>query len=132
MDIYYFSRTNRSKNIALQISTSKNVALYKIDDQQQWHGKLGYIKAGAMAAKKESVPIRYTKINEQEPLMLVFPIWAGTLPPAIRQFMKENCNLKVTAVVTSAISSLKDADKALFTEVYEIKGKEKNAPKELL
>ncbi len=127
MEVYYFSRTGRSEKIAEDIALKYNSKANKIDDMIDWSGKTKFIKAGAMAAKKELISIRYNDITDKE-IILVFPIWAGTLPPAIRSFVNENKGIDMTVVTTSAMSSLKEEEKQIFKKVYEVKGKDNTAP----
>lgn len=127
MNVYYFSRTLKSKDIATQISDKFNYPLHVIDDGKDWSGKLNYIKAGAMAAKKEVLEVTYTK-TDSDTVFLVFPIWAGSMPPAVRGFVLENTNKNIIAITVSAISSLNDNDKKYFKYIYEVKGKDTLMP----
>ncbi len=128
MQVYYFTRTNRSKNIAQQIATAHNVSANAISDGKDWSGPVKFIHAGAAAAKNSSAPVEYEKIVKGEIAIVVFPIWAGGMPPAVRSFMDENKGEQIIAVSTSAVSSLKEADAKLFKKVYEVKGKDMTAP----
>ena len=132
MEIYYFTRTNESEEIAKLIAQTNSGQVHKIDDGQNWNGIINFIKAGAMASKGQLVNIEYTKPCSNEDIILVFPVWAGTFPPAIRTFLKDFDTKKITAVVLSAVSSLSDKEKNIFKVVYEAKGKIKKPPSELL
>ena len=48
MQIYYFSRTGRSKKIAEELAGRFGVTARMIDDNREWGGKINYVKAGAM------------------------------------------------------------------------------------
>ncbi len=132
MQVYYFSRSGNCERIAKEIAQSHNVDACKIDDGKDWSGKASFIKAGAMSAKHEALPVTYPEIQEGSDIVLVFPIWAGTFPPAIRGFLHDAEAGKITAVAVSAISSLKADEKQMFSAVYEVKGKVLEPPAELL
>ncbi len=132
MQIYYFTRTGKCEDIANQIGQSKNSTPNKITDNKDWSGKINYLKAGAAAAKKQSLPVEYSPLDGSGEIILVFPMWAGTFPPAIRGFLQEVKNVKITAVISSAAVSLKPEEQKLFHAFYEVKGKDKSAPKDLL
>ncbi len=132
MQVYYFSRSGNCERIAKEIAKSHNIESYKIDDGKDWSGKASFIKAGAMSAKREVLPVTHHEIQQGVDIVLVFPIWAGTFPPAIRGFLNNVKNISVTAVAVSAISSLKEDEKQIFDAVYEVKGKLLEPPKELL
>ncbi len=132
MQVYYFTRTGKCENLANQIAQSKGVTAKKITDNKDWSGKLNFIKAGAAAAKKESYAVEYEALDGSGELIVVFPVWAGTLPPAIRCFLQEVKGAKVTGVLSAAATSLKADEQALFDKYYEVKGKDMNAPAELV
>ena len=98
MQIYYFSRTGRSKKIAEELAGRFGVTARMIDDNREWGGKINYVKAGAM-------------------------------PPGVKTFTEEVGREKITAVVTSLGSTLKNRDG--FKNVIDLVGKEISAPEEL-
>lgn len=63
---------------------------------------------GYHATFRIGLPIDYRKPNEDEDIILVFPVWASALPPAVRTFCKEVGKDRITAVVTSSGSLLKE------------------------
>ncbi len=132
MQIYYFTRTGNCERIAQEIAKSKNLVAFKIDDGKDWSGKVNFVKAGAMSAKRESLEVTHEKIEQTGDVVVVFPIWAGTFPPAIRGFLKNVDNKRVTAVAVSAVSSLGNDEQNMFGKFFETKGKVTSAPQELL
>ncbi len=132
MQVYYFTRTGKSENIANQIAQSKGITANKITDNKDWSGKLNFIKAGAAAAKKEIYPVEFEALDGSGELIVVFPMWAGTMPPAIRGFLQEVKDTKIIAVLSTAAVSLKPEEQKLFEAYYEVKGKDVNAPAELI
>ncbi len=132
MQVFYFSRTGNCEKIATTIAKSNGIDANKIDDGVDWSGKASFFKAGAMAAKKEILEVKHAEIDATGDIILVFPIWAGSFPPAVRGFLNGVDTEKVTLVSVSAISLLKDEEKQKFKAVYETKGKVLQAPSELL
>ncbi|MFI3249341.1 MAG: flavodoxin [Eubacteriales bacterium] len=128
MQYYYFTRSGESQKIATELAERSQTIPHKIDDGHDWSGAIHFLKAGASSARKEKHQISYPKPIENEEILLVFPIWAGSLPPAVRSFLDENQSAKITAVVLSAASSLKPVDSDRFAKFYEVKGKNKVAP----
>lgn len=121
MQIYYYTRTKRSEEIAIQLSKKYSASLHQIKDNQDWQGVFKFFKAGAMASGKKMVEATYDPPNNNEKIILVFPVWAGTLPPAIRDFVGKYSNYEIIAITTSLGTGLKDKD--LFTKVIDLIGK---------
>lgn len=89
MQIYYFSRTGRSKKIAEELANRFDVTARKIDDSKNWDGKINYIKAGAMAMGGKTIPVTYVKPETTDDIIVVFPLWAGAMPPGVKTFVEE-------------------------------------------
>ncbi len=132
MELYYFSRTGNAKRIAEEIGKAKALTPHPISDGKNWSGVTGFLKAGAAASRKDHVEITYHPVASDLPLILVFPVWAGTLPPAIRSFLSLQSNKEITAVALSAGTDLKLQDQSFFSTYYATKGKFPSTPKELL
>lgn len=129
MQIYYFSRTGRSKKIAEELANRLGVAARMIDDNKEWGGKINYMKAGAMAMSGKTIPVIYEKPEMTDDITLVFPLWAGAMPPGVKTFAQEVGQEKITAIVTSLGSTLKKRDG--FKKVIDLVGKEISAPEGL-
>lgn len=130
MQIYYFSRTGRSKMVAEKLAQSYSVTAEAIDDHKDWTGKINYMKAGAMALSGKTVPVDYKKPDIADDIIVVFPLWAGAMPPAVKTFVEEVGQNRIIAVVTSLGSTLKKRDE--FKKVYDLVGqKELTIPEEL-
>ena len=129
MLIYYFTRTGRSKQIAETLAQKLGIAALPITDGKNWSGILGYLRAGFAALRGKSLPAVYKAPTETEPVLLVFPIWAGGFPPAVRTFVQEVGRTQITALVTSLGSTLKDRDG--FVKIIDLVGKDISAPEEL-
>lgn len=122
MQIYYYTRTNRSQNIAQQLSEKYCIPVKQIKDDENWKGIFKFLKAGAMASSEKKTKISYDLPIPNEKIILVFPVWAGTLPPAIRVFLEENSSFEVTAITTSLGTGLKNGGS--LKEVINLIGKD--------
>ena len=120
MQVYYFTRTGRSKTIAEELAARYGTKEQLITDDVDWQGARGYLKAGYEAFKNETRPARYNKPAVDEELILVFPVWAGTFPPAVRGFLEGEGRAKVICMPTSLGSKLKDRDG--FLKVIDLVG----------
>ncbi len=87
MQIYYFTRTGRCEKIANEIAKANGATANKITDEKDWSGAGNFLRGGFMSSTKKQVPIKFSPVNENEDLVLVFPIWAGSFPPAVRSFL---------------------------------------------
>lgn len=130
MQIYYFTRSGRSKLIAKQLAKREHLQANLIDDHKNWQGVGNYMKAGIMALTGKTYPIAYKKPDSTEKSVVVFPVWAGRMPPAVKTFVKEVGREKIICIPTSMGGKLKDRDG--FLKVIDLAGKEISAPKELL
>ena len=126
MQVYYFTRTGRSKQVAEELAERYETKAQEIADDVNWQGAMGYLKAGYESFKKETRPARYNKPVADEELILVFPVWAGTFPPAVRSFLEREGREKVICMPTSIGSKLKDREG--FVKVIDLVGKEIETP----
>ena len=74
MQVYYFTRTGRSKKVAEELAERYETKAQEIADDVNWQGAMGYLKAGYESFKKETRPARYNKPTPDEELILVFPV----------------------------------------------------------
>lgn len=129
MQIYYFSRTNWSKETAEKLAVRYNTKANKIDDGKDWSGVINYVKGVYMSSTKKAVDITYKKIAIGEQVILVFPIWAGNFPPAVKTFVEQVGVENIIAIPTSLGSKLKTRDG--FIKVIDLVGKEIYVPDEV-
>lgn len=129
MQIYYFSRTGRSKDIADQLADRYGTSARKIDDHTNWDGRASYMKAGFMALFGRSLPVDYIEPDPDDDIAVVFPLWASSMPPGIRTFVENIGRERITAVVTSLGGTLKKRDG--FHKVIDLPGREISAPESL-
>lgn len=126
MQIYYFSRTGRSRAIAEQLASRYHTTARIIDDHKNWGGKVNYIKAGAMALSGKAIPADYVEPDITDNIIVVFPLWAGTMPPGIKTFVETVGKENITAVITSLGSTMKQRDG--FKKIIDLVGKDITAP----
>ena len=126
MQVYYFTRTGRSKKVAEELAERYGTKAQEIADDVDWKGPVGYLKAGYKAFRGEDLPARYNKPAAKDELILVFPVWAGTFPPAVRGFLEREGRAKVICMPTSIGSKLKDREG--FIKVIDLVGKEIETP----
>ena len=129
MQVYYFTRTGRSKQVAEELAERYETKAQEIADDVNWQGAMGYLKAGYESFKKETRPARQNKPAADEELILVFPVWAGTFPPAVRSFLEREGRTKVICMPTSIGSKLKDRDG--FVKVIDLVGKTITTPESI-
>lgn len=132
MQVFYFSRSGNSQRIAEEIAAAHQISALPIDDGQNWKGVGKFLKAGAMASKKEILEVEHEAIVQNGPIILVFPVWAGSLPPAVRGFLEKAKTNPITGVALSAATSIKEEEQMKFSPFYEVKGKELHAPQDLI
>lgn len=126
MQIYYFSRTGRSRDIAMQLAQRYHTQARRIDDHKNWDGKVNYMKAGAMALSGKGIPADYIKPDMSDDIVVVFPLWAGTMPPGVKTFVEAVGKENITAIITSLGSTMKQRDG--FKKIIDLVGKEITAP----
>lgn len=129
MRIYYFSRTGRSKKIAQELAKHYSVDLCEIKDEENWQGKINFLKGGAMAAGKKAVKAIYKENSDNKKIVLVFPVWASTFPPAVRTFIGENKRDNIILIPTSLGTKLSDREG--FVKIIDLVGKNIETPKSL-
>ncbi len=129
MQIYYFTRTGRCKDLAEKLAKRENATSHFIDDGKDWSGPVNFVKGGGAAAKKQALSVNYTPVLENEQIVLIFPVWAGTFPPAVRTFLSENPNKDIIAIPTSLGTKLKEREH--FVKIYDLVGKVIDLPEKI-
>lgn len=107
--VVYFTRTGNSKRIAEKIAEKLACEIIEITDNKNWKGIIGFIRGGYYSSTNKSVTIQFSKeLDSYDELVVVSPLWAGGIVPAIREFFKSVTNDKVNLVITSDGSTLKN------------------------
>ncbi len=128
MQIYYFSRTGRSRAIAETLAEHKGLQAREIVDDENWKGVRGFFKGGKMSKLKEETNARFTQPAEKERIVLVFPLWASGFPPSVREFVNSVGKENIIAICTSLGSRLKGEDREGFVQMIDLVGKQIEAP----
>jgi hypothetical protein len=117
--VVYFTRTGNCRRIAEVIAKSLSLDSIQLRDNQNWDGFIGYWKAGFFASAKREVSIEYRgDLSEIDEIILVTPIWAGSIAPATKAFLKTFPRNKGHLVVSSNGSVT--ADRTGFLSVTDI------------
>ncbi len=132
MQIYYFTRTGTCQRIAQEIAQSHGVEAQKFSDGQNWQGGRNFLRAGAASSRGDVLEVMCDPLTQNGEIILVFPVWAGRVPPAVRGFMELARTNTVKALAVSAATGLKEAEHRLFSTCYDARGKNPTAPQELL
>ena len=126
--VVFFTRTNTNKRVAKKISNKLSCELIEITDNINWNGFLGFIKAGYYSSINKHVDIQvHGNLDTADEYIVVAPLWAGGLAPAIRTLLKTIPINKVHLVVTSIGNHVKDRSE--YKSVHDIT---KNANNEVL
>ena len=64
--------------------------------------------------------------DADDEIIVVFPLWAGTMPPGVKTFVDKVGKEKITAVVTSLGSTMKQRDG--FKKIIDLVGEDITAP----
>lgn len=129
MQFYYFSKTHRSETIARELAGRYGTEARKVDDGQSWKGLFGFLRGGFMASRARTLPVQYQAPEYNEPIVLVFPIWASAFPPGVRKFIEEIGRERIILIPTSGSTLLKDREG--FAKVIDLAGREIKAPDSL-
>ena len=100
--VVYFTRTGTSKRVAEKISKRLSCEIIKISDNINWSGIVGFIKGGFYSSTNKKVKIKTSKeLGSFDELIVVSPLWAGGLAPAIKAFLESVSLVNIHLVITS-------------------------------
>jgi len=126
ISVIYFSRSGVTKEIANEIGEQISAKVFEVKDHMSWSGIFGYIKGGFYASKNKPVEITYDKSAMDSDIFIIMsPLWAGGPAPAIRTFLKEIDNSKVSMLLTNDGSDVNKAFKkmkALYPSIGKMYG----------
>jgi len=98
--IVYYSRTNTTRAIALELQKKLDADLETITAPELKTGFWGFMKAGHQAVAKKKVQIDSQKYDpsEYELVLVGTPVWVGTVTSPIRTYLEKNFeSLKIVA-----------------------------------
>ena len=117
--IVYFTRSGNCKRIAESIAGGTGGQLVEVKDNKNWKGFFGFLKGGYYATRNKEVEIYLIgEVGSEDDLVVVSPVWASGMPPAIRMFLKDKRRDDISLVISASGSSVNDKDG--FKKVYEI------------
>lgn len=102
--IYYFSRTNTTRQAVAQLAAAMGAESEEILDRKDWSGPWGWLSAGRSALQGTASDI---KEHQKDPagydlVILATPVWAGTCSGAIRAFAAKHAQyFKKVAFMTT-------------------------------
>lgn len=117
--VIYYTRTNNSRRIAEKIASQLSCEMIQITDALNWKGLVGYLKAGFYSMTDKHVAIQIMgDLDAVEEKIVVGPLWAGGLAPALRTLLNMLPRDKVHLVVSSIGSHVED--RSGFLSVHDI------------
>jgi len=109
--VVYFTRSGTSQRVAQQLAQQLNLPLVTVTDNHNWKGIIGFIKGGFYSSNNKPVTITTSEpLANHDELVVVTPLWAGGVAPAIRQLLTNIPLDKVHLVVTSNGSTIKQRE----------------------
>lgn len=123
--VVYFSRTGTSAKVAKKIASNLACEAIEITDNMNWKGPIGFIKGGMYATKNKPVDITvHGDLENADELIMVSPIWASHIVPAMTAFQKTR-NLRTIHLVTTSKGSMIE-NMSAYKTAHAIVAKEKN------
>jgi hypothetical protein len=109
--VIYYTRTNNSQRVAEKIAGRLSCELVQVTDHINWKGLFGYLKAGFYSMTNKPVEIEFLgNLDGAEEVIIVGPLWAGGLAPALKVCLAQFPRDKVHLVVTSIDSHVEDRE----------------------
>lgn len=121
--VLYSTRNGHSKVIAEKIAALLKTNAVEIIDAENRKGVIAFIKAGFQASTNKASPIKEPNINlkEFDTVILVQPIWASSVLPPLRTWLrnhKSELTDKRLALFTSSLGSSYEIIKPKFEEEF--------------
>lgn len=119
--VAYYSRTGYTEKLGQNIAEKLGADTEKIEDLENRHGIIKFLKACVDGYKGKKSDIRYEKgSDEYDTLIIGTPVWAGKMTPAVRTYLEQNDFKEVAFFCTCG----KDKAKT-FKDMEKICGKPK-------
>ena len=92
--VVFYSRSGNTKKVAKKIARQIKADTDEIIDLKDRSRKIiGWLVAGKDASMKKPTNIKYKKSPDKyDSIIIGTPVWAWTITPAIRTYLKENGN----------------------------------------
>ena len=90
--VAYYSRTNITKELALEIAEALNADSEEIISKVNYDGKLGYVRAGKDGMSAKIIDLETLKYNpaDYDLIYLGVPVWAGKAANPLISYIKQN------------------------------------------
>jgi flavodoxin len=90
--VVFYSMTGVVKQLAVKTAELLNADVEELIDHAKWTGAGGFLNRASRAVMKGTTKISPIKHNpkDYDRIVLVSPIWAATIAPAPRTYLKEN------------------------------------------
>jgi len=119
LGVIYFTRTNNSQRIAEKLADKLSCELIQMTDNINWKGIFGWLKAGNYSMRNKHVDIELLgDVDGVDEYIVVGPMWAGGLAPAMRTLLNQLPRNKVHLVVSSKRDCVED--RSGFLSVHDI------------
>jgi len=121
--VVFYSRSGMTRRLAREIADTLACDIEEIIDLKNRKGPLGYLTAGRDASMKAPTKIKETvrTPGEYDVVIIGTPVWALTVTPAIRTFIRKHRNqLKKVAFFCTSDGM---GSKSTFAEMERISGK---------
>jgi flavodoxin len=122
--ILFYSLTGKNKKLAEKLKEKIKADIGEIKDTDKRKGKWGFMKSGFQAAFKKTTKIRSPRKDLQgyNLIILISPIWAGNIVPALRTYIKEN-KKEIKKVAFASVSGKGDENEGVLGELNQLVGK---------
>ena len=112
--IAYYSRTGGNEKLAKQLQERLQSDIDQIVDTTKREGPWGFLKSGLAAMLKRTTKIEFSKDpSDHDLVVIVTPVWVGSLPPATRTYIKEHKDKLKQFAILSLCGSGEDNPRAL-------------------
>lgn len=90
--VAYYSRTNITKELALEIAEALNADSEEIISKVNYDGKLGYVRAGKDGMSAKIIDLETLKYDpaDYDLIYLGVPVWAGKAANPLISYIKQN------------------------------------------
>ena len=98
--IVYYTRTGNTKAVSESLASLLDADIAEIEEKRARRGIWGFLQGSYDALRKKITPVRYAKTPQQYRCVVVAtPVWAGTVPSAVRSFCETEKDIIQTYVV---------------------------------
>lgn len=89
--VVFYSRTGNTRRVGEEIAKNLNADIDEIIDKKKRSGIIGWLRCVKDAFFKKLTEIENKKRPEEYDIAIIgTPVWAGTIPPAIRTYLSQN------------------------------------------